>query len=125
MRQGMRDASPSAELISWLYMPQPAPLADWVYELPRHTPEGVILQFNFESGGCKNQLGHPRCGGDYWLSYVGSSDHFGCIAAGAAGSDTELRIDTKTKSHFLLPGSLCSWHDGVVPLSKRIVVDHG
>ena len=36
-----------------------------------------------------------------------------------------LRIDTKTKSHFLLPGSLCSWHDGVVPLSKRIVVDHG
>ncbi len=37
----------------------------------------------------------------------------------------KLRIDTKTKSHFLLPGSLCSWHDGVVPLSKRIVVDHG
>ncbi len=90
MRQGMRDASPSAELISWLYMPQSAPLADWVYELPRHTPEGVILQFNFESGGCKNQLGHPRCGGDYWLSYVGPSDHFGCIAAGAAGSAAEL-----------------------------------
>jgi hypothetical protein len=90
MQQGMRNASPSAELISWLYMPQSAPLADWVYELPRHTPEGVILQFNFESGGCKNQLGHPRCGGDYWLSYVGPSDHFGRIAAGAVGSGAEL-----------------------------------
>ena len=90
MRSGMHDASPSAEFISWLYMPQPAPLAEWVYELPRHTPEGVILQFNFESGGYKNQLGHPRCGGDYWLSYVGPSDHFGRIAAGIAGGNTEL-----------------------------------
>jgi hypothetical protein len=90
MHQGMRDASPSAELISWLYMPQSAPLADWVYELPRHTPEGVILQFNFESGGCRNQLGRPRCGGDYWLSYIGPSDHFGRIAAGTAGGIAEL-----------------------------------
>jgi hypothetical protein len=90
MRKGMNEASPSAEFISWLYMPQPAPLAEWVYELPHHTPEGIILQFNFESGGYKHQLGHPRCGGDYWLSYVGPSDHFGRIATGIAGGNTEL-----------------------------------
>jgi hypothetical protein len=90
MKKGMSEASPSAELISWLYMPQPAPLAEWVYELSHHTPEGVILQFNFESGGYKNQLGHPRCGGDYWLSYVGPSDHFGRIANGISNGHTKL-----------------------------------
>jgi len=24
-------------------------LADWVYEIPAHTPKGVILQFQFET----------------------------------------------------------------------------
>ena len=47
MEQGMHDAAPEAELISWLYMPQPQrfvtgdsyALGDWVYDIPAHTPE--------------------------------------------------------------------------------------
>jgi len=75
MEQGMHDAAPDAELISWLYMPQPQrfvtgdsyALADWVYDLPAHTPEGVILQFNFESGVPVRNLGN------YWsVATIGS-----------------------------------------------------
>ena len=90
MQKGMHDASPSAQLISWLYMPQPVALADWVYDLPRHTPEDVILQFNFESGCYKKQLGQPRCGGDYWLSCIGPSDRFGRIAAECSNNNVQL-----------------------------------
>src|SRR5690606_11712626 len=58
MKKGMEEVAPNAELISWLYMPQPQSqsfdspneLADWVYTIPSNTPPGVILQFNFESG---------------------------------------------------------------------------
>ena len=47
MEKGMHDAAPDAELISWLYMPQPQRfvtgdsynLGEWVYDLPAHTPE--------------------------------------------------------------------------------------
>ena len=47
MEEGMHDAAPDAELISWLYMPQPQrfltgdsyKLGEWVYDLPAHTPE--------------------------------------------------------------------------------------
>jgi hypothetical protein len=90
MHKGMIEAAPDAQFISWLYMPQPAPLGDWVHDIPSYMPEGVVLQFNFESGGHKEQLGRPRCGGDYWLSYTGPSNRFGRIAARIADSPTEL-----------------------------------
>ena len=90
MEKGMHDAAPEAQLISWLYMPQPAKLADWVFEIPAHVPDNVILQFNFESGCTKEQLGKPRTGGDYWLSYVGPSDSFQKIAEQATDSGTQL-----------------------------------
>jgi hypothetical protein len=94
MEKGMHDAAPAAELISWLYMPQAEKLADWVYEIPEHIPENVILQFNFESGGGKEQLGKIRRGGDYWLSYVGPSERFANIAeaAGASGTGMAAKI---------------------------------
>ena len=90
MEKGMRDAAPEACLISWLYMPQPDKVADWVYEIPRHMPENVILQFNFESGGVEDQLGKPRTGGDYWLSYVGPSDRFKAMAENAFAAKVEV-----------------------------------
>ncbi|MFA6104400.1 MAG: hypothetical protein WCV67_16805 [Victivallaceae bacterium] len=90
MEKGMHDAVPEAQLISWLYMPYPQALADWVFEIPNHIPDNVILQFNFESGGTKVQLGKPRIGGDYWLSYTGPCDSFRKIAEAAIASGAQL-----------------------------------
>ena len=90
MEKGMRDAAPEARLISWLYMAAPEKAADWVYEIAGHTPENVILQVNFESGGIEDQLGKPRPAGDYWLSYVGPADRFITMAQGAAATKAEM-----------------------------------
>jgi hypothetical protein len=90
MEQGMHAAAPQAELISWLYMPQPTELGNWVFTLPPHIPEKVVLQFNFESGGVKEQLGKPRIGGDYWLSFTGPADSFRRIAESAARNGVPL-----------------------------------
>lgn len=90
MEKGMHDASPHAQLISWLYMPQPGEKADWVFEVPKHVPDRVVLQYNFESGGMLEQLGRKRCGGDYWLSYAGPSEDFSNVAKSARMSQTEM-----------------------------------
>ena len=90
MEKGMHDAAPEAQLISWLYMPPPEQLADWVFEIAAHLPPKVTLQFNFESGGTEDQLGKKRIGGDYWLSYIGPSDSFRQIAATARPTATPL-----------------------------------
>jgi hypothetical protein len=90
MEKGMRDAAPEARLISWLYMPAPEKAVDWVYDLPNHVPENVILQVNFESGGVEDQLGKPCSAGDYWLSYVGPADRFQIMAENAFASKTEM-----------------------------------
>lgn len=83
MEKGMHDAAPDAQLISWLYIPYTNEFADWVFEIPKHIPKNVTLQFNFESGGTEEQNGKLRTGGDYWLSYVGPSDRFKRIAESA------------------------------------------
>jgi len=88
MEKGMHDAAPDAELISWLYMPSPQRfvtgdpynLGEWVYDLPAHTPEGVILQFNFESGVSRTEFGKLLVGGDYWISNPGPSSRFSRVA---------------------------------------------
>ena len=90
MEKGMHAAAPDAQLISWLYMPETNELAQWVFEIPKHTPQNVTLQFNFESGGTKEQNGKLRTGGDYWLSYVGPSDRFKRIAESANASGTSM-----------------------------------
>jgi hypothetical protein len=101
MERGMHDAAPNAELISWLYMPQAMgqrrnDLADWVYEIPSHTPKGVILQFNFESGVRRTDFGRELVGGDYWISNPGPSPRFDRIAtlAKAAGTKVSSKIQT-------------------------------
>lgn len=91
MSEGMRESNPEAELISWLYQPQPeAERAPWVFDLARHVPEGVIIQYNFESGAFKKQLGRWRSGGDYWLSFCGPAQPFARIADAARASGAEL-----------------------------------
>ncbi len=106
MNKGMKDAEPGAELISWLYMPQPqfqtkgAPttLADWVFEIPSHTPEGVVLQFNFESGIRKTVSGKELIGGDYWLSAPGPSERFERVARDAVRSNTGVSAKIQTST---------------------------
>ncbi len=104
MERGMHDAAPAAELISWLYMPQPQAqspvsvdtLAGWVYELPAHTPPGVILQFNFTSGVEKSVFGKKLIGGDYWLMPAGPSPRFEQIVdiARKNGTPASAKIQT-------------------------------
>ena len=101
MERGMHSAEPDAELISWLYMPQPQgpgghELAPWVYDIPAHTPDGVILQFNFESGVRREFFGRDLVGGDYWISTPGPSDRFERVAetARAAGTPVSAKIQT-------------------------------
>lgn len=86
MRQGIRDANPESEMISWIYQPQPFQAHPWVYELPKQLTEDIILAYNFESSCTKNQLGKVRVGGDYWLSCIGPSDRFGRMAEAARGN---------------------------------------
>ena len=101
MERALHAAAPDADLISWLYMPQPqgfarSELATWVYDIPAHTPPGVTLQFNFESGVCRTVFGQELIGGDYWLSNPGPSDRFERVARAAreAGVPVSAKIQT-------------------------------
>lgn len=98
MERGMHEAAPDAKLISWLYVPdgRPGPGFEPIVELARHTPPGVIVQYNFESGGSKLQLGKKRLASDYWLSYIGPSDAFKGIAAAVSGVDG-VELSAKTQ----------------------------
>ncbi len=95
MIKGIRASGSDAEIISWLYQPYPNPhKSNWVYELARHLPEGVTLQYNFESGAVRKQLSRSRIGGDYWLSYIGPTDIFSHLAENAkdAGNKMSAKI---------------------------------
>lgn len=99
MARGIHDANPDAELIVWLYMPgtwSDTGLADWVYEIPKHLPDNVVLQVNFESGVVKEVFGRGRTGGDYWLSTPGPSPRFERMAYASqkAGSPMSAKIQT-------------------------------
>jgi hypothetical protein len=71
-------------------------LADWVYELPAHTPDKVILQFNFESGVSRTEFGKLLVGGDYWISNPGPSDRFVNIANAARDHGTKVSAKIQT-----------------------------
>lgn len=104
MEKGIHDASPDAELISWLYMPQPQSqsstsvdtLASWVYDIPAHTPKGVVLQFNFTSGVERTVFGKKLIGGDYWLIPAGPSQRFERIAKEAREHETQTSAKIQT-----------------------------
>jgi hypothetical protein len=95
MEEGMHAVAPGAELVSWLYMPQERgpfsdDLAPWVYDIPRHTPPGVIVQANFETGVTREDFGRSIMGGDYWLSEPGPSDRYVRMAQAAKEAGTPL-----------------------------------
>ena len=117
MARGIRDANPNAELIAWLYMPDAwggKDLAPWVYEIPKHMPENVVLQFNFESGVVKEVFGRGRQGGDYWLSVPGPSSRFDRMARESrkSGSPMSAKIqagcshELATVPFIPVPGNL-------------------
>lgn len=85
MKRGMTDANPEAELISWLYLPQPAQYGHWLTDLAEKLSSDLVLTCNFESGVRTSQFGHIRVGGDYWLSIVGPSERFIMMAQAAKG----------------------------------------
>jgi hypothetical protein len=92
--RGLRRGNPRARLITWFYHPHPsAKRGKWVYECARHVPEGAEIQYNFESGAIKDQLGRFRNGGDYWLSYVGPAEGFKAFAD--AGKISGAQIGAK------------------------------
>ncbi len=96
MERGMHDAAPDAELISWHYMGTSREYPDWVYEIPAHTPKGVILQFQFETGVTRTEFGKRLVGGDYWLSTPGPSERFErqAIIAREHGTMVSAKIQT-------------------------------
>ena len=57
MENGMHDAAPDAELISWLYMGSDRENPDWAYDIAANTPKNVILQPQFETGVTKTVFG--------------------------------------------------------------------
>ena len=75
--RGIRDAQADARLMVWIYYPESAQLASWIYRLPSLLDKEIIYCCNFESGFTKNQMGKVRAGGDYWLSCAGPADRFG------------------------------------------------
>ncbi len=85
MVDGMHAANAEAQLISWLYIPQPTQTASWLYDFPEKLSKDVIVAYNFESGCSKLQLGKVRIGADYWQSCVGPGDRFGRMASSTQG----------------------------------------
>lgn len=71
-------------------------LGKWVYDLPVHTPKGVVLQFNFESGVEMEVFGKKLVGGDYWISKPGPSDWFEDIARIARELGTRMSAKIQT-----------------------------
>ena len=99
MAKGIHDANPEADFLAWLYMPdETGELADWVYEIPKHFPENVTLQFNFESGIVKDVFGKGRQGGDYWLSIPGPSQRFERMAYLSQGAGVPVSAKIQTGS---------------------------
>ncbi|MDO5582080.1 MAG: hypothetical protein Q4G69_13205, partial [Planctomycetia bacterium] len=104
MEKGMHAAAPNAELIAWIYQPQPqaqskdTPLdiAPWTYELAKHVPKGVILQSNYESGVEKTVFGKKLVGGDYWLPIPGPSPRFEQFAKDAREHQTPMSAKIQT-----------------------------
>lgn len=110
MQRGMHDINPDAELISWLYIPHPQrfypgdvyKMGKWVYDIPAHTPKGVILQYNFESGVEIEAFGKKMIGGDYWISKPGPSERFEDLTNIAREHGTRVSAKIQTgNSHEL------------------------
>jgi hypothetical protein len=76
MAEGMRSVDPDAEFISWLYTPKNGSgrQLESVDAFAAHVPEDVVLMYNFESGGGKEQLGRMR-GDTGWTGTVEAGEN--------------------------------------------------
>lgn len=90
LQRGMREASPTAEFISWPYGQYLLWGEEETVTAAGQVPEQVILQHNFESAGRIEQLGRLRKADDYWLSYTGPSDLFRRCALAARQNNTRM-----------------------------------
>ena len=98
MARGMHVEAASAEMISWLYVPQiretpgiePATVRNILKEIAAATPESVTLQINFESQGHELQLGKERPVLDYSLAHIGPSKFFEDCARAAIGNGAAM-----------------------------------
>ena len=107
MIRGIRRANPQAKMISWFYEPQRTTRQDArMYEVAKHLPEGVIFQYNFESGCVKEQCGRDRIGGDYWLSEPGPGVPFLHVAEAAHAAGTPLSAKIQ---------AICSHENACIP----------
>jgi hypothetical protein len=131
MVKGMHRGNPQARLITWFYHPNPSPKrGSWVFECAKHVPEGAEIQYNFESGAEREQLGRVRHGGDYWLSFPGPSQPFRTMAetACAAGRRISAKIQTScshecaTVPYVPVPGLLYRKFKGMREAGVRDVM---
>jgi len=129
IKQGIRDAGSSAEVLSWLYNPYAWQIPEWWFTLPEELDEDKILAFNFESGCSKAQNGRVLAGGDYWLSCVGPSDRFGRMAASAKGHcefAAKLQVgcshELATVPFMPVPGNLYEKYKAMKQLGVKHVI---
>ena len=81
MVEGMKEAAPDAEYISWFYRSFPAEKEKpYIYDCAASVPEGVVNLYNFESGLVRKQQGITLHGGDYWNSKTGPAKRFRHLA---------------------------------------------
>ncbi len=114
MEQGMHEAAPGAELISWPYtQPSYWGMRESI-EAAAHVPDNVTLMHNFESHGSKIQLGKKRKITDYWLSYIGPGNFFKRCANKAEKHGTKMFAklqvgcshEVATTQYVPVPGNL-------------------
>ncbi|MEA4889856.1 MAG: hypothetical protein VB070_10375 [Clostridiaceae bacterium] len=114
LQNGMHDANPQAEFISWPYSQYLLWGDAGTAEAAGHVPSGVILQHNYESSGITEQLGRLRRADDYWLSYTGPSDLYRRCAVNARANGTrmfaKLQVgcshEVASATHVPVPGIL-------------------
>ncbi|MDW7657280.1 MAG: hypothetical protein SCM11_08910 [Bacillota bacterium] len=114
LHNGMKDANPKAEFISWPYSQYLLWGDEGTVDAAGHVPENVILQHNFESAGRIEQLGRMRRADDYWLSYTGPSDLYRRCAIQARQNHTRMYAklqvgcshEVASVTHVPVPGIL-------------------
>ncbi len=81
MYEGIRSASPEAEMFAWFYQPFAKNPAEYLRETFALLPRGIVFQYNAESGSRPVQLGKEREIGDYWQCVTEPSPAFRKFAA--------------------------------------------
>lgn len=122
LRDGVSAGSPSAEVISWMYVPcigdDPGRTIADTYDLldaiAARTPDDVTVQVNMESTGTTEHFGRTLDVLDYSLAWVGPSQIFDRVAETVAGTGgrmgAKLQVgsshEVATVPYVPVPGNL-------------------